>query len=65
MSVDGSKRLNGFDEPIEELIALLRKHEVGSEEVKEFLDRHQGKDYVGEIQSVLDVKELLDLGLIV
>jgi len=49
---------------IEELVGLLKKHGIDSEPIKEFLDRHQGMEYFGEIQSVLDIKELLDIGLI-
>ena len=50
---------------IDELIEILRVHDVDSEHIREFLDRHHGKEYIGDIQSVLDVKELLDMGLIV
>lgn len=49
---------------VEELIGLLKVHAVDSEQVKDFLERHQEMEYFGEIQSVIDVKELLDLGLI-
>lgn len=49
---------------IEELVSLLKKYDVDSEHIEEFLNRHQGTEYFGEIQSVLDIKELLDVGLI-
>jgi hypothetical protein len=55
---------NTFGQYTEELIKILKKYDVASQEVKEFLDRHIGIEYFGEIQSVLDIKELLDVGLI-
>lgn len=47
-----------------ELVALLKEHDVNSEHIKKYLDRHNGSGYFGEIQSVLDIKELLEAGLI-
>lgn len=56
---------NPLEGHIAELIELLKIHDVSSKPIQEFLDRFQGTGYFSEIQSVLDVKELLDAGLIV
>ena len=61
---DYSSTLNVFSGPIEELIQILKNNEIDSLRVKEFLDKYKGTEYIGEIQSVIDVKELLTLGLI-
>lgn len=47
-----------------ELVVLLKEHDVNSEHIKKYLDKHNGSGYFGEIQSILDIKELLEVGLI-
>lgn len=64
MSDDHNKSLGPSIEPAEELICILKNNDVDAQVIKEFLDRYQGTGYFGEIQSVLDVKELLEAGLI-
>lgn len=60
---DKRSKLMG-DEIIVELITILKHHDVNSEPIKEFLNRHMGIEYFNEFQSILDVKELLDVGLL-
>jgi hypothetical protein len=49
---------------IEELISLLKQHDAQSHHVKELLNKVRGIEYFEEMQSVLDIKELLDVGLL-
>ena len=65
MNDDHSSPAERSAEPFEELIELLKEHDVDSEPIRCYLDRHQGTEYFGEVQGVLDIKELLRMGLIV
>lgn len=62
---DYSSRLSIFSGPIEELILILKKNDIDSLPVKEFLHKHEGKEYIGNIESAKDIKELLMMGLII
>jgi hypothetical protein len=53
-----------FNARLNELISILRKHDVHSEPIASFMQRHHGTGYFADIQDILDVKELLDVGLI-
>ena len=63
MTDDGS-RTDRFESGMRELISLLRDNDVTSGVIEEFMDRHHGVEVLGDFQGILDIKELLDVGLV-
>ena len=63
--MDDDHSTQQFDKEIETLIEIVKLHGAFSNAAKEFVDKHKGIDYIGEFQSVVDIQELIQDGLII
>ena len=54
-----------FERSMKELVSILKDHDVSSKHIEEFRIRNHGSGYLSEHQGIRDVKELLEIGLLV